>query len=642
MPPLSETAILSSSPIDPSSVPTGQGMAAVLTPDSRHRQTIVGKPYQRLLALLLVVLALTAAITTLAMHIAEQRLRADAQSRTIDRRDALAARVDRLRHLTTAIAGHPDVGVLLDENRFSAARSVAPDVHAYLADLADASGASLLYVIDSDGVTRSSSNHAAADSLVGNEYTYRPYFQEAIQGMEARYYAVGATTGVAGYYFAKPVKAGTRTLGIAVVKVELESLQDEWAQSGDNLLLVDEHGITIATNPPAWRFHSTRPIDAARIAAFKEQRKYANATLPPLNVRVLDTTTSATSDSSIIATRRIALDEHHYLVTVAPLPDQHWHLVQLTSQEPVRIVGVQAALAWLLMAGLSTVALLYRRERSRRRQLVMEAQETARMRTLNAKLEAEVAERRKAEEELTAAQSELIQASKLAALGQMSAAVAHEVNQPLSAIRTFSASARLLLERDRRDEAVGNLTRIEELTEQLATMTGELKVFARKSDDASQPIDLARCLQEALGQIVPEDETVEISYTVPQQQVIVSGSSVRIEQVIRNLVANAIDATAQNDGKRSVDVTLHIDKETSPPEAVLRVADNGTGLDDDALEQLFDPFFTTKPVGQGVGLGLAISYGIVQEMGGQLRVRNREDGGALFSLRMACLQGVER
>lgn len=108
----------------------------------------------------------------------------------------------------------------------------------------------------------------------------------------------------------------------------------------------------------------------------------------------------------------------------------------------------------------------------------------------------------------------------------------------------------------------------------------------------------------------------------------------RIEQVVRNLLSNAADATRSNTGARSIIVSMHIDRELTPSEAVLRVADNGSGLDDNALQHLFDPFFTTKPVGQGVGLGLSISYGLVKEMGGGLRVRNREDGGALFSLRL--------
>jgi two-component system C4-dicarboxylate transport sensor histidine kinase DctB len=590
---------------------------------------------------LAIVAAMTVVVASLSMHIAEQRLRADAQLRTDDRRDAIAARVDRLRHLTTAIAGHPGVGDLLDTYPAGIDADLTQHVNAYLAKLAAASDASLLYVIDKAGITRAASNHAASDSLIGNEYTFRPYFQDAIRGEEARYYAVGATTGVAGYYFARPVKAGTRTLGIAVVKVELESLQDEWAQTEDRLLLIDEHGISIAANPPNWRFRYTRKMSDASTAAFKKQRKYADATLRALDHSLLETANPDTPDLSIIDAQGIDLERNYYLVTVSPLPDQNWHLIKLTPQELVRMVGIQAAMAWLLIAGLSTVALLYRQERKRRGQLILQELEAARMRTLNEQLKAEVAERRKAELELKATQAELIQASKLAALGQMSAAIAHEVNQPLSAIRTFSASARLLIQRDRTEEVVTNLSRIEELTERLATMTSELKVFSRKSHGNHQPVDLARCLQWTLDQFVPSDDTVQITCTVHDQPVIVSGSAVRLEQVIRNLLVNAVEATQDNQDSRVVDVTLHIDHDTLPSEAVLRVADNGTGLDDHALAHLFDPFYTTKPVGQGVGLGLAISYGIVQEMRGQLTVRNRRDCGALFSLRLSCKQGEE-
>ena len=556
------------------------------------------------------------------MHLTERALRADTAAGAAARAEAVAERVDALRHLTVALAGHPDVRELLSTESGFAGSAVARRTDAWLEAVAEASGASILYVIDATGLTRAASNHREPDSLVGNVYTWRPYFQDAMAGGEARYYAMGATTFVAGYYFARPVVVDGRTLGVAAVKVDLESIQPQWEAGTETLLLVDEHGVAIVASEARWRFRTVVPLPPERVAALNAARKYGDGPFAPLE-----------ASAPILSAARFELDGTRWLAARAPLPEQGWTLVRLAPTGPVRASGLTAAAAALLVAGLSVVGALYRRERLRRAALDAEARDAVRVRGLNRQLEAEVAERRRTELRLNETQSELVQASKLAALGQMSAAVAHEVNQPLAAIRTYAASARLLLERGRDVEVGANLVEIETLTERLATVTSDLKVFARRPDEARDPVDLARCIERVRVQLGPplEESGTRLVVRVPTEPVHALGSPVRVEQVVANLVRNAIDAAADRPDGPRVDVSLGLDGD----EAVLRVADNGPGLDDEALERLFDPFFTTKPVGQGVGLGLAISYGIVQEMGGRLRVRNREGGGALFSLRLA-------
>jgi two-component system C4-dicarboxylate transport sensor histidine kinase DctB len=254
------------------------------------------------------------------------------------------------------------------------------------------------------------------------------------------------------------------------------------------------------------------------------------------------------------------------------------------------------------------------------------------MRKLNRQLQAEISDRRKAEEDLREAQAELIQASKLAALGQMSAAIAHEVNQPLSAIRTFSASAGLLLERGRHVEVHANLEKIKTLTERLATLTTDLKSFARKSDQAREPVMLQTSINSVRNIISAEiaERGIKVDIQMPTLPVHVMGTAMQVEQVLSNLLRNAMDATEEVQQPGNIQLSLNVEENN----AVIRVRDNGAGLDSQAMEHLFEPFFTTKPMGEGVGLGLAISYGIVEELGGQLRVRNVDDGGALFSVRL--------
>ena len=256
------------------------------------------------------------------------------------------------------------------------------------------------------------------------------------------------------------------------------------------------------------------------------------------------------------------------------------------------------------------------------------------MRSMNQELQAQIGERRKAEQHLQEAQAELIQASKLAALGQMSAAIAHEVNQPLSAIRTFSASTKVLLERDRMVEAHKNLDEIQALTERLAILTYDLKTFARKSDVPRESVSLQDCVKRVVGTLKPDlqEKSITLNVSAPELPVFVVGNAIRIEQVLSNLIRNAMDAATDVTDRGVVDLSVCREQD----EAVVRVQDNGCGLSDDDASHVFEPFFTTKPMGEGVGLGLSIAFGIVEEMGGQLRVRNSSQGGAMFSVRFPC------
>ncbi|MFK7893545.1 MAG: ATP-binding protein [Granulosicoccus sp.] len=559
------------------------------------------------------------AVSVLVMRVTEAQLRKDAKANVELEQEGIRNAFERSRHLPVSLANHPHVVETL--------RDVSPDAYTwaqkanrYLEVVNDAAGTSLLYVIDMQGLTRAASNWRSEQSLVGNAYRYRPYFQHAVKGDETRYYAVGATTGEAGYYFAQPVKAGEKIIGVAVAKIELESMQQQWLTKTRPSLLVDEHGLVIMASEASWRFRSTRALSNDEIAEFREQRKYANHALDPLAI------------SESIDAERIRIDGRHYLVSRALLPLQNWQVLQLIPVSSVYRAGIASAIVSQLFIGLSIVGYLYRRERKRKNSLRAAAMDAQTMRVLNRKLQSEISDRRKAEEELRETQAELIQASKLAALGQMSAAIAHEVNQPLSAIRTYSASATVLLDRQRHAEVRTNLDKIKSLTERLATLTTDLKTFARKSDQVREPVVLQDCIDVVHGMMKEDmrERQIQLKISVPDSPVVVMGTAIRIEQVLSNLIRNAMDATDEVHDAGIVKLTLTIDED----DAIIRIEDNGTGLDTSAMERLFEPFFTTKPLGEGVGLGLAISYGIIEELGGNLRVRNLDDGGAMFSVRL--------
>jgi two-component system C4-dicarboxylate transport sensor histidine kinase DctB len=213
----------------------------------------------------------------------------------------------------------------------------------------------------------------------------------------------------------------------------------------------------------------------------------------------------------------------------------------------------------------------------------------------------------------------------------MSAAVSHELNQPLAAMKTYLAGARLLLTRNRPDEALSSFQRIDDLIERMGAITKQLKSYARQDRDAFEPVKMGEALNSALAMMEPQlrQRKITITRSIPDEPVVVMGDRVRIEQVIINLLRNAMDATEASDDP-AIDILL-----AGGETAMLTVRDNGHGIED--IENLFEPFYTTKQPGDGVGLGLAISSGIVNDLGGRLTARNAVGGGAVFEMQLPIL-----
>ena len=315
------------------------------------------------------------------------------------------------------------------------------------------------------------------------------------------------------------------------------------------------------------------------------------------------------------------------------IPFQGWRLVSFTTYDSIRD-RVNAVLALEIMGFALFLAVgFYMLSRRALVETALIRRESAELRLLNARLQREIAEREKAQKDLAVAELTLAQSSKLAALGEMSAAVSHELNQPLAAMKTYLAGARLLLQRKRPDEAMSSFQRIDDLIERMGAITRQLKSYARKGGEAFEPIDVRSCVSGALSMMEPTLRTrsVKITRALPRLPVMVLADRIRLEQVIINLLRNALDAT-KDVAQPQIDLLLTVGET-----AVLTVRDNGTGITD--LESLFEPFYTTKKPGDGVGLGLAISSGIVNDLGGRLTARNASDdggkgGGAVFEVQL--------
>lgn len=251
-------------------------------------------------------------------------------------------------------------------------------------------------------------------------------------------------------------------------------------------------------------------------------------------------------------------------------------------------------------------------------------QKTEHLSRINLRLRQEVKERKKV-------QNDLVQAGKLAALGQLSAGITHEINQPLAAIGHYSHNAQQFIKRGKTQTAEENLKKISELTERIAKIVNHLKTFARRPSNQLTPVLVATSIERALVLLATSlaQGGIQVSTSSTNLQLKVLAEDIRLEQVLVNIIGNAIDAVNEvpEQDRQIAIITGEQDKQVK-----LEISDNGPGFDPELIEVIFDPFYTTKKVGQGLGLGLSISYNIVKDFGGQLSVATRSTQGTTFTI----------
>lgn len=573
--------------------------------------------FPRLRTLLLIVLPILLGLlgsVWLAGRYAERRqwgeLGVEAQGQLELYAQSLRILVERFRALPAILALDTEIQALLVESADPGARD---RLNRRLERLNREAGAGVIFLLDLQGKAIAASNWQEPDNFVGGNYAFRPYFQDALREGSARYFSVGVTTGVPGYFLSRAVRDGEgRILGVLVLKLVMEDMQRDWAGQPGILLVTDRQGIAILSSRPAWRFHYLQQAGSDRTPEF-DARQYAGHAPRPLAGQPL----RAVGDGELL---RIAGPDgpRNYLRLRQPLADEGWTLLLLREAQiaggVVRGYRLAAAGVWLALAFLA----LFLGQRHKNRHL-----RQLRRVELERLVEARTAELRKA-------QDELVQAAKMAALGQMSAALAHEINQPLTALRMQLGSLGLLLQRSDPAALQTCLTRMDGLLSRMAALTGHLKTFARNSPgglrERLQPdtaIDHALLLLEAR---IRRDGVRVLRRNAPGAWV--EGDAIRLEQVLVNLLHNALDAMADRPHRE-----LRIDLLRDGGDWLISVGDSGGGIAAEHLSRVFEPFFTTKPVGEGLGLGLAVSYGIIRELGGQLEARN-QDGGALFVIRL--------
>jgi len=470
-------------------------------------------------------------------------------------------------------------------------------------------GAASLVLHDSDGRTVAATDR----NRLGQSSRSAAHFVNALRGQGTIFTAEPREAGGFVFTYSRRVQSAGEVLGVISVEVDLQKFERAWAGISDALIVTDSEGAIILATEPRWR---GRTEDEA-LAREDPQSAIERA------IRATSDWTALPSDAYMKGEAVMRLENR--------IAFRGWRMVSFTTFNSVRerVNGV-LALEIMGFAILLAFAFYFLSRRTAFRMALFQ-RESAELRALNLRLQREIAERERVQETLAVAEQTLEQSSKLAALGEMSAAVSHELNQPLAAMKTYLAGARLLLNRNRPDEALSAFGRIDGLIERMSAITRQLKSYARKGAAELSPVDMSLALASSLSMMEPQlrQRQVEITRIIPDEPVLVMGDRMRIEQVLVNLLRNALDAT-KLERNPQVDIIL-----AAGDTATLTVRDNGPGIED--KDQLFEPFYTTKQAGDGVGLGLAISSGIVNDLGGRLTARNGQAGGAVFEMQLPIL-----
>lgn len=531
----------------------------------------------------------------------------------------LASELQKFRLLPLVLVEYPDVrGVLA-----GGGAPVARRLNERLELFARRTDAAAIYVIASDGTTVAASNWQLPTSFVGQDYGFRPYFRQSLARGAAEMFALGTISGRPGLFIARRVETGGRTLGVIVVKVEFDALEAGWARQPGVSFVTDGHGVVTITSRPDWRFRAIAPLSAATRAQIRATAQFGDLPLTPLPlIRQPNAVRIDGSDARF----RIA----HTSVPLAGA--QLWRLEPLEPEEARATANART----ILLGAAALVALAiasWWRVRVRRRALeeareALEAEVEARTADLsaaNAGLLRESQERRAADRRFRKAREELAHANRLGSIGQITAGVTHEINQPVAAIRTFAENAGLFLERGKGDQARANLHQIVGLTERIGRITGELRTFARRGTPAQGTVVITDVIDGALLLIGDRiaGAGIELVRAGDSNGVAVVADRIRLEQVLINLLQNAVEALDAIGGAQ-----IRLVAEARDDDVVIEVIDNGPGIAPEVVETLFTPFTTGKP--DGLGLGLGIARDIVREFGGTLTTIASPLGGAGF------------
>lgn len=686
---------------------------------------------------------------------------------------SLQQRLERYRSLPQLLANHDLLRLVVSAGRTP---ELVDRANRYLNDAAELVHALDIYVMAADGTTTAASNWQKETSFVGRNFSFRPYFTDAMAGVPGRYFALGSTTKKRGYYFSYPIEGPTGIIGAVVVKIDLDQIEERWNDPDTQILVADEDGVVVISTQPQWMFRTLRPLSNDQMQRIVDSLRYGDQPLTSLDI-VYQGEADGVELVTVLSGQTLGGEQlqevqaQRFFRISGELPDTDLQVHMLVSLEPLeeRVLLFQALSSFMFLLVVLLVTLTIQRRRIRReRALFLKREEQSRqenearitgilnnthaglalintdgcieyfnpvlqrlvgykpeemmgepfyrllaaedqtlmqqyvmrevttreqnlrlevvansasgeqipvemtlntmllggkyhlivtlvditerrlhlaeMERIQGELEQRVTERtsdlesanqllRTEMEQHRQTESELVQAAKLAVLGQMSAGINHELNQPLTAIRNYADNAQRFLERDMPEKATSNLGAIAGLTERMARILHPLKEFARKSDAQTSRVCLRDLRDGAMSILYGQLERagVEVHWPEALEQHWIAGDQLRLEQVVVNLLNNATQALESSSDKQ-VWIRLYDDDQDR---LVLGIEDSGPGVSKEVAQRIFEPFFTTKAQGLGLGLGLSISQRIVQSLNGELTLRQGAGGGAEFILKIS-------
>ncbi len=471
------------------------------------------------------------------------------------------------------------------------------------------SGASSVFLMRLDGTTVASSNWFSPYSFIGKNFSFRPYFQQAKQNILGRYYGIGVVSGERGYFFARAIHRDEKMIGVVVVKIAMDDVEFTWGVGSMEFMVTDQQGVIFLSSQDRWNLRSLLPLSKGQNQYVMASRRYGEKHIQALE-----------SGRLVLNQQRfqsVKIESSHYEMLTTKMILADWDVRVLANHSTMKqAISTAMLVGSLLVILLTSLALVLWRAQQQRKRYQLQITE---------ELEKKVQERTKA---LKQSQGDLIQAAKMAALGQLSAGITHEINNPLTAIRAYADNAQQFLQKDKLDMVRSNLHEITTLTESMAVITKQLKSFSRKSKGQFTPVLLAQTIDNALAIVHPKliSSSVICHWSAQDHGAnkSVLADEVWLGQILVNLLTNAISATQDNKSQNMrreiwVNITAGIDSTLC-----IQVKDNGAGIEATTLPHIFEPFFTTKPSSKGLGLGLSISFNLAKDMNGSLVARNRK------------------
>ena len=521
------------------------------------------------------------------------------------------------------------------------------ELNGLLADVRNMTQASDIYLVDKSGITIAASNWHLPTSFIGMDFTLRPYFQNAIKGQLSHYYAVGLSGGKRGFYYAYPIIDNDTVIGVIALKVSITDIEEQYKKTvlndSFNFLIVAPDDVVFISDRPEWRLKTIGDISQDKRHKIVSGKRYANKEILPLNVTTVSSHYLPSTLNSELLEIKVGDNSEQVFTLQKLMKKVNWQVHLWRSTKPIKkqqdLLVIQSTSGYLLLV----LLILFANERYKNAKRLKESQQllekkvkerTSDLSASNVKLHEEIVQRQQVQTQMHKMQEELIQSEKLAVIGSMSASINHEINQPLTALRSYSENALAYQEREMTDKVKNNLTLIIGLVDRLSDIVSQFNSFSKKSTGIATTVDVHTSIMASMSIVKHQAKAAKIKLTCKPclNPLYVFGDAIRFEQVLVNLLSNAIQALSEQEHKR-----IMVSVTEAKSHVIINIQDNGPGILVDNINRVFEAFFTTKD-NFGLGLGLSISHRIIESMQGQLYVSNHPDGGAIFTINLPIKQ----